>query len=103
MGYTMNQKWYDKENLQPKVWNQVKPDGWKFAGTLVSCSWDKAEFRLQSGVYADVATAVNVELSERSNLVYVSGSTSKVRVKITFVGDCEPDVVVHGFMTVLGR
>ena len=88
-------------NLKPKVGSVIQPDGWGLPSTLVDEDWwDKAEFRLPSPTYFDVSSAVNVELSERSKKIYVTGSAYKLRVKITFVGDCEPDIVVHGWLWV---
>ena len=95
-----HKEWVER-HLSPQVGTVVQPDGWGLPSTLVDeCWWDKAEFRLPSPTYSDVSSAVNVELSERSKKIYVTGSAYKLRVKITFVGDCEPDLIVHGWMWV---
>ena len=92
-----NKEWLERAG-QPQIGSRVQPDGWNGPSNLVESDWDKADFRLPSCNYMDLELAVKVSLSTRSQKVYFEGNQSKVRVQIIFVGDCEPDVVVHGWM-----
>ena len=92
-----NKEWLERAG-QPRVGSRVQPDGWARPSWLIVSDWDKADFRLPSGNLLDIEFAVKVSLSSRSKKVYFEGDQSKVRVQIIFVGDCEPDVVVHGWM-----
>lgn len=88
------------ENCQPELGSVIQPDGWGLRSHLTEETWEKADFRLPSPTYTDVSSAVKVSLSTRSKKVYFSGFETKVRVQIIFVGDCEPDLIVHGWMWV---
>lgn len=90
-------EWLEKAG-QPMVGSRVQPDGWANSSNLVASDWDKADFRLPSARFTDVAFAVKVSMSERSKKVFCVGNQVKVRVQIVFVGDCEADTVVHGWM-----
>lgn len=89
-----------EDGCQPELGRRVQPDGWNSPSHLVESDWDKADYRLPSCNYLDLSFAVKVQLSARSKKVYCSGRQMRVRVQITFVGDCQADVVVHGWMWV---
>ncbi len=65
---------------------------------LETCDdWNAAEFRLP-GYPGTPAVAVNVETTGRTVRTIGAAFPPVVRVRITFVGDGEPDVTVAGWM-----
>jgi hypothetical protein len=78
---------------------RVKVDAWRWGGVLVESDWDKAPYRLRWDMDRP-ELAVRVEITgskvrwERS-LPFNGGC---LRVKVTFVGDGEPDEVCYGFI-----
>lgn len=78
----------------------VLPDQWSIGARLVECDWEAAPFRLPS-VLHDQAPAVKVEVTGRSlRWDNPFTMTPAVRVRVTFVGDGEPDEVSGGWMMV---
>lgn len=94
---------FDEVQLTPAIGKRIVPDGWGNLGNtagsqLIACDdWDKAEYRLPSP-YWNYETAVNIEVTGRT--IQTIGGCYGIRVKITFVGDYEPDVIVRGWMEV---
>ena len=91
--------------VTPAVGKRVIPDGWGNPGNtsgslLIPCDdWDKADFRLPTGYHEfHYDLAVNVEVTGRT--VQSKGGCYVIRVKVTFVGDCEPDTISGGWMEV---
>lgn len=80
-------------DVRPLPGRLVQPDGWQWAMPLTPSDWEQAAFRLPSARYNWVRWAVNVEVTGRTI------RNGRVRVKITFVGDGEPDTTHHGWMT----
>ena len=86
-------------DIKPTIGSYVVPDGWNGWGDcLIPCDdWDKAEFRFPART-AGYDLAVNVEVTGKKER-YVLGMWA-VRVRITYVGDGEPDQHDGGFMKV---
>lgn len=81
-----------------KIGAFVQPDGWSEAGEVRRSDWDKAPFRLFSR-RLNLALAVRIERTGRTlRRVPNTGGLWGVRVRITFVGDGEPDTVVGGWV-----
>lgn len=79
-----------------EVGTVIKPDNWQFGQRLERSEWDRAAFRLPSGRYPGVSTAVNVVITGRT-LRRIGGSYW-LRVLIEFVGDGEPSISHGGWM-----
>lgn len=98
---------YGRE-IVPQIGSYIEPDRWSYGNKLVASDWDEAQFRLLTqyragGAYTPtpsgyVEVAVNVEVTGRTLQRRKFGLW--VRVRITFVGDCEPDETVSGWMIV---
>ena len=85
-------------NVTPQVGRWVKPDGWPIGASLIDGD-SFSPLRLSTNSNGPVKSlAVRVETTGRT-VQRVSG-LRVVRVRITFVGDCEPDTVVGGYMEV---
>ena len=96
MAHTVDLDRFNKADLTPKLGSWVTPDGWQLGGgTLVESDWNKADFRLTTS-HEGLELAVKVEVSGRK--VHFTSTGSRVRVKVTFLGDCEPDTETHGWM-----
>ena len=86
-------------DVTPQVGRYIKPDGWRF-GELLQKGDNFSTFRLPTGSKFGVTSlAVEIETTGRT-LQRREGEGGWVRVKITFVGDGEPDTVVRGYMKV---
>lgn len=62
-------------------------------GLLPCDDWDEAEFRFPTSV-CDIAC--NVEVTGRKP-IWLGSRGTWIRIKVTFVGDGEPDEVVRGY------
>ena len=80
----------------PRVGSYVVPDGWDFGSLLQPSDWDAAPFRLPSARYPTESWAVRVERTGTTLQRRQGGDF--VRVRVVFVGDCEPDTEVRGWM-----
>lgn len=89
------------ENITPKIGSRVWIDNYLTFEILVDedC-WDKADFRIPTGLKVIESLAVNVEVTGRSIQYRSDCCEPVVRVKITFVGDGEPDQISRGWMIV---
>ena len=89
-----------KAKTEAVVGSYIRRDGVQFGAHLLPCDdWDKAEFRWPNPIpewQQSHAIAVNVEVTGRT-IRYYSGE-AWVRVKLTWVGDGEPDTTTGGFM-----
>lgn len=83
--------------VEVRVGSCIRPDGWRFSQRLIASSWDKARFRLPTGSAGPIKSlAVNVVVTGRT--WQRREGDYWVRVRIEFVGDCEPSVFVGGWM-----
>lgn len=74
----------------------VKPDGWHIGNVLKKGLDGFCDYYLLTNNNVIKELAVNVEITGRTRR-RISGDYY-VRVKITFVGDCEPDTVSGGWI-----
>lgn len=90
----------DGLDVTPKVGSYVLPDGWRgWGGLLGESDWDAAAFRIPVNSLGPITSlAVNVELTGR--MTHWRGGGRYVRVRIIFVGDCEPDQTTLGWMRI---
>jgi hypothetical protein len=91
------------QEVESKVGSLILVDGWgsNISQALQPCEFpDFAQFRLPSGRYDKVAYAVNIEVTGRTTQSRPWNGRGWVRIKITFVGDGEPDSVVPGWMKI---
>ena len=87
----------------PRVGLQVIPDCWAYAEPLIDCDWDRADFRIWNGRALYPALAANVEVTGRT-IRWTTGLIRPfVRVRITFVGDGEPNQMTGGRMYLDGK
>lgn len=94
--------WTDVE-IGPEAGRGVLVDDWgsHFPSYLEDCELPGlAPFRLPSQRYADVSYACRVEITGRKGVRRPYDDRLWVRVKVTFIGNGEPDTVVRGWMTV---
>ncbi len=79
----------------PRPGDAVLLDTKKVSARLFPCDdWDAADFRIEGRI---TNVAVNVEVTGR-RIRQVPGGGYGWRVKVTFVGDGEPDTTVGGWM-----
>jgi hypothetical protein len=79
-----------------KVGTYVRPDGWGLGNCLTAGLEGFCDFYLPTNSGGPIKeVAVNVEVTGRT--MQRREGSYWVRVKITFVGDGEPDVVVRGW------
>lgn len=94
--------------IKPTVGNTIYIEDWAKNSngytTIESLdSWDKAEFRITTGNTIIPTLAANVEITGRTYQMRgcVTGfDESAIRVKVTIVGDGEPDTVLRGYMKI---
>ena len=94
--------WRDVD-VTPEQGRGVLVDGWNTncPSYLEDCEIPEfAPLRLPSFKYDDVKYAVRIEITGRKGQRRPYDDRQWVRVKITFVGDGEPDTVSRGWMTV---
>jgi len=85
-------------DVTPKVGSYIKPDGWPIGSCLVAGDSFSA-FRLPTNSAGPITSlAVRIEVTGRT-FKYRLGDWL-VRVKIIFLGDCEPDTQTGGYMAV---
>ena len=82
-------------DVTPRVGCRIKPDGWPFGEQLIEGDSFSA-LRVLTGSAVIKSLAVRVEVTGRT--IQYKNWEQRVRVRITFLGDCEPDTVVHGWM-----
>ena len=82
--------------MEIKVGTYVKPDGWPLGNCLTKGLEGFCPFYLPTNSGGPVKeVAVRVDVTGRKAMRIMGGWFA--RVKITFVGDDEPDVVVRGW------
>ena len=87
----------------PRAGLQVIPDGWDFAEPMIDCDWDAADFRIWNGRSLYPQLAANVEITGRT-IRWTTGLIRPfVRVRITWVGDGEPNRTQGGRMYLDGN
>jgi hypothetical protein len=84
-------------DVTPKVGSYIKPDGWPIGSCLVAGD-SFSEFRLPTHQTVITSLAVRIEATGRT--LQYKGGDLMVRVRIVFIGDCEPDSHTHGYMKV---
>lgn len=94
-----------RETVNPEVGSFVVPDGWSCGAFLHECDWEGAPFRIMAP-RTQVNVAVRIEVTSRK-VRWGKGTptpneihTDWVRVRITWVGDGEPDRHSGGWMEV---
>jgi hypothetical protein len=89
-----------KDNAEAVVGSYIRRDGVQFGANLLPCDdWDRASFRWPNPIpewRESHAIACNVEITGRTIQRY--NGALWVRVKITWVGDREPDTTTGGYM-----
>lgn len=92
------------------IGRHIELDSTRFAQTIVASDWDAAPFRITTnartwagGPYMETASgyielACRVEVTGRT--VQIHRGARVVRVKVTYVGDGEPDTSTGGWMFV---
>lgn len=75
----------------------ISVDGWNHAEALTGCDWDAAAFRLPSRASGS-GLAVNVEVTGRK--LVRRNFAEWVRVRVTFVGDCQENTTAGGFLLI---
>jgi hypothetical protein len=83
-------------NITPRIGDFVSPDNWNLGGKLIT-GGTFSTFRIPTNLPVITDIAAEVEVSGRKFHTTGMGNY-KVRVKITFPGDNEPDVVTRGWM-----
>ena len=88
-------------DVTPQVGRIVRPDGWTMYGRLIAGDSFSA-LRLTTNSYGPVKDlAVKIEVTGRTlQRDPRDRSMRVVRVKVIFVGDCEPDIVSGGWMEI---
>ena len=84
-------------DVTPKLGSFIKPDGWPMGSCLVAGD-SFSEFRLPTHQTVIASLAVRIETTGRT--LQRKHGDLMVRVRIIFVGDCEPDTVTYGYMRV---
>ena len=80
----------------------VEPDGWQLGERLresdhySDSSFPGCQYRLPAG--NDYHLAVNISFSGRKSHWCSISDNYRTRVKIEFVGDCEPSTFSHGWI-----
>ena len=85
------------EEIEVGVGSIIKPDGWRFAQTLEPSRWDAAQFCLPTSKLAGI-THLSVNITVTGRTYQRREDDYWVRVKIEFVGDCEPSIFHSGWM-----
>ncbi len=85
-------------DVTPKVGRYILPDGWSHGECLTEGD-HFSTFRLPTG-YSFGVTSVACEIEVTGRTLREVKGFRAVRVKITFPGDCEPDTVMGGYMSV---
>jgi hypothetical protein len=87
------------QEVEVKAGSHIEPDGWYVGQALVPSHWERADFYLSTGrAHGVTQVAVNIQITGRT-LRRRMGSLY-VRVKITLVGDGEPDREHGGWLLV---
>lgn len=87
------------DNCEPRVGRWVRPDGWAYGSQLQPSTWGEAEFYLPVNSDGPIRElAANVTVTGRT--IQADYGCSAVRVRIEFVGDCEPSTYCYGWMHV---
>ena len=97
----------DLAGITPTVGMHVQPDDWMFGALLepgepyVDTGFRGCQFRLPTNTLGPIKSlAVDVTVTGRTVQWHNGGR--QVRVRITFVGDCEPDKHTHGWLSSMG-
>ncbi len=80
------------------VGSVIMPDGWRFAEKLIPETWDKADFRIPTPHLAPVIESLAVKVEVTGRTYQRKNGEYWVRVRIEYVGDCEPSTFVPGWM-----
>lgn len=90
-------------DVTPRAGLGVETDACGYARRLVPCDdWDAAPFRLESMYDGGPAVACRVDVTGRTLHRAPYTGTPRVRVRVTFVGDGEPDTTCGGWMYLEG-
>jgi hypothetical protein len=85
-------------SVEPQVGSYIKPDGWPLGEALLPGD-SFSPFRIPVSNGGPIKSlAVRIEVTGRTFQRKNGGRV--VRVKIIFPGDCEPDTVTHGYMSI---
>lgn len=85
--------------IQAKVGDAVRIDTWGVgAAELIASDWDAAPLRVRTYQPVIESLAVRIEITGRKRHYTGYGSPDKVRCRVVFVGDCEPDEVTFGWL-----
>ena len=82
-------------DIEIKVGSVIQADGWKLS-CRVEEGDDFSPFRIPTGDMVIESLAVRFEITGRTIQRDYAGP--KVRIKIIFVGDCEPDTTTRGWL-----
>jgi len=74
----------------------VEPDGWRFGGVVYRDATMPAPFDLRITTNNGFIFSLAVRVEQTGKVMNRHGM---YRCRVTFVGDCEPDVVTGGWMT----
>jgi hypothetical protein len=80
------------------VGTPIQPEEWKYTTRLAASDWDRAGFRIPSGVYPDVSVAVNVRITGRTLQRRPHSDMRWIKVEIEFVGDGAPSTFSPGWV-----
>ena len=88
----------NETDVVPAVGSYIKPDGWPM-GSVLAQGDSFSPFRLPINSGGPIKSlAVRIEVTGRT--IQRHAGSYHVRVRIIFVGDCEPDTVTFGTMIV---
>jgi hypothetical protein len=91
-------------DIRPQIGSYVRIDGRSVGECLlagdapVDSGYRGCEFRLPTNSPVIKSVAVNIDITGRT-IQWFEG-TNWVKIKITFVGDCEPDTYAAGWLKV---
>lgn len=85
------------EAVEPKVGSLIKIDDWPFACPLREGD-SFSPFRVPTGQTVIKSLAVKIEFTGRT--IQWKSNGPRVRIKIIFVGDCEPDEQCGGWLLI---
>lgn len=83
--------------IEVKVGSVIRVDNWKVSEALLPGD-DFSPFRIPTHCGGPITSvAVRIEVTGRS-IQYQGWMGKRVRVRVVFVGDCEPDTCVGGWL-----
>jgi len=92
-------RFYDPNKFEPKVGSYVEPDGWAPVGSRLEAEdyWDRAEFRLPT-LSGGPVKSVACNVYRTGYKAHFSHGQYRVRVRIEFPGDGDPDTHCGGWL-----